>query len=308
METKDISNNPDKRVKISAIITMTLLLISFLWIFYDIYAYQEIKAKAPNIEAVSKGIAIGFIPKGLLYISFAVLLLSALKFFKRFQFLGVLCIIFGIISSISLVGDLAALSDIGDDYLVAGHKCILEWTWLYIGLIFHFIFYIIGLITIIKIFNEIKSFDNSKGSIINEVLFEITQYIGIVCGLAGIVFTLFTFFIIGNAKPVECNWLIWLLLGYCLIILLPYMLVIFYWILKLTGNKTRSIYDEKQKQDLARAGLTSWLFSIPVMLIFLIVNLGRLGLASTVLWFPLYIFFNLFLFSLATLIYFKKDS
>ena len=119
METKDLQTKQKKQLQISSIITLVLLLISFIWLFYDIYAYQEIRAKAPTIETISIGIVIGFIPKGLLYISFAILLLLALKHIVKFKFLGILCIIFGIVSSISLVFDFAALSDLGDDYLTA---------------------------------------------------------------------------------------------------------------------------------------------------------------------------------------------
>ena len=206
-----------------------------------------------------------------------------------------------------MAGDFAALSDLGDDYLKAGHDCILEWTWLYTGLVIHFIFYTTAIITLYRSLKKTKILNKLEVKVIDETLFEVTQLVGIVCGLAGVVFTLFAYFVIGNAKPPGPAWLTWIIFAYCLVILIPYFSIILYWIVKLILNKNRSVYDEKQKQDLFKAGFTAWIISIPVMLIFLLLNVGKGNFASIVLWFPLYVFINLFVFSSATIIYFKKD-
>ena len=266
-----------------------------------------LKIKSPNIESIAIGLALGFIPKLILYLPVTIALIITIKSFKDLKLSGILSILAGIVSFIALAGDIAALSDLGDDYIKAGHECILEWTWLYTGLIIHFVFYITAIITLYRSLKKIKSLNRVVVRTIDETLFEVTQLVGIVCGLAGIVFTLFAYFVIGNAKPPEGNWLIWIIFGYCLVILIPYFSIILFCIVKLILNKNRSIYDEKQIQDLFKAGFTAWIISIPVMFIFLLLNVGKGNFASIVLWFPFYVFINLFIFSSAAIIYFKKD-
>ena len=296
-----------KQIKLIAIITLILLSISFLYIFYDLYAYQEIKNRSLNIDQIVTGIFIGYIPNIFLYVSFSLLILLSLKLMNKFKLLGILSIICGIVSAISLVGDYAALTDIINDYLLAGYKCTIEWATLYFGIFFHLLFFVITFLAILKIFKFLKSPGTVKNSVINEILFEIIQYIGIICGLIGLGFIAFTIIIIPNNQLFEYNWFIWLILIYSLIIFLPYIAILFYWIIKLKINKDQSSYDEKQRNDLTRAGFTSWFLSLPVMLVFFFIDFTTTGYVSSVLWLPFYIFFNLLIFSFATLVYFKKD-
>ena len=307
MNTESSLSGRKRQLRISAVISLVLLTVSVLWLIYDLYGYQEIKSRSTNIESVSKGIALGLIPKLLIYLPMAVSLFLIIKSFKELKLLSYLCILLGIVSFIAIAGDVAALNDIGNDYLEGDHKCTLEWATLYAGLAFHFLFYITGIIVLYRSLKKIRSMKEIEGTIVDETLFEITQLAGIVCGSIGVVFTLYMYFVMGNAKIPGHSWLIWLNFGYSVIILIPYFSINFYWILRLMLSKKRSIYDEKQKQDLFRAGWTAWIISIPVMLIFLLVNVGRADFASSVLWFPFYMFLNLFIFSSATIIYFRKD-
>ena len=45
--------------QIISIITLVLLMISFLWLFYRIYAYQEIRESVSSIDSIYTGIALG---------------------------------------------------------------------------------------------------------------------------------------------------------------------------------------------------------------------------------------------------------
>ncbi len=308
MNTENSLSGRKRQLRISAVISLVILTVSVLWLIFDLYGYREIKLKSPDIESVSIGIVLGFIPKLLVFLPMAFSLVLTIKSFRELKLLSYLCIFLGIVSFVAIAGDAAALNDLGKDYLEGSYECILEWTWLYAGLALHFMFYIAAIITLYRSLKKTSSLEKIEATIVDETLFEITQLAGIVCGAIGIVFTLFTYFAMGNAKLPLFSWLIWLIFAYCIIILIPYFLIIIYWVVRLISSKSRSLYDEKQKQDLFRAGWTAWIISIPVMFIFLIINLGKANFASAVLWFPFYMFINLFVFSSATIIYFKKDN
>jgi hypothetical protein len=308
MNTKKSLAGRKRQLGISAVISLALLIVCVLWLVFDLYGFQVIRAKSPDLEFVSKGIVLGLIPKLLVYLPLAVSLFIIIKTFKELKLLSFACIILGIISFMAIAVDIAALNDIGDDYIEGGNRCIMEWSTLYAGLVFHFLFYTSAIMIIYRSLKISKSMEKLEITIVDETLFEITQLAGILCGSIGIVFTLYMYFIMGHAEIPKNNWLIWLSFGYCVVFLIPYLSINLYWIFRLILSKNRSVYDEKQKHDLFRAGWTAWITSMPVMLIFVIINAGKANFASSVLWFPLYMFVTLFVFSSSTLIYFKKDK
>lgn len=92
----------------------------------------------------------------------------------------------------------------------------------------------------------------------------------------------------------------------CFIFIFPYLSMILFWIIKLAFKKNRSLYDEKQKKDLANSGLFTWLMSIPLMSLFMFINLGHARLASGLIAFPVYVFTTLLIFSVSVLFNFKR--
>jgi hypothetical protein len=66
-------------------------------------------------------------------------------------------------------------------------------------------------------------------------------------------------------------------------------------------------YDEKQWHDITRAGFTTLLVTIPTIgLFFFAISVRRLSYSETLLWFPFTLFMILFLFSLFTLINYRR--
>ena len=82
--------------------------------------------------------------------------------------------------------------------------------------------------------------------------------------------------------------------------------MILYWINKLSKEKDGSLIDEKQKHDLTRSGLIAFLFSILFILVFFLINHGRTGQIFALVYFPLYLFATLLVFSISVLYNFKK--
>jgi hypothetical protein len=307
MNTNDFLSQQPKQLQIRSLITLVLVLISFLGLFYNIYAYHEIKAKAPAVEAIRNGIGLGIIPKLMLYLSITILFLSALNHNLKFKLLGILTTILGIVSFLWILFDFAALQDISHEYLTGKFACLPEWKVLYYGLFINFIFLFIGLFTILKIRREAKSLVKNRKSIIEESTFEIIQYIGIVCSLIGIAFVLFIYSVFSNNNLIISDFTVFLIVLSCLIIFLPYILVIIYWIHKLTREEDRSLIDEKQKQDLTRSGLVAFLFSILFISVFFMINHGRIGQISAIVYLPFYLFATLLIFSISVLYNFKKS-
>jgi len=293
-----------KQLQMTLFITLVLLTISFLWIFYDIYAYLEIKAGSDAFERISKFIGIGFVARILLYISFGIFVLKAFRNGLRSDRLVILSIITGVVSAICLVFDLAALEDIGTDYLVHGDECTMEWIWLFSSLAVRLLFYVTVYLLIIRILRGIKSLTSTRKTIVDEIIYEVTQYVGIVCGLIGIIFTSYAYVALDDF-PFR-NWLVWLLMFYCLVIILPYFTMIIYWIIRLTGKAEMTLFDEKVRHDIAHSGLIAWLVSIAVMVLIFVVHFGKAPSATMFMWFPFYLFSTLLVFSVSLLERYKK--
>ena len=303
---KQISKNDltEKHLRSVAVISLVLLVISILWLFFDLYALMEIRAKSPGVEKISDMLGVGYIVRVLLLFSFAILMLKAFKSGVRADALVIACIIAGTVSAISLIFDFAALHDIGNDYLIFGYDCSIEWLWLGGSLVFRLFFYVILCLFILRLMKESGSMVTSGDSVVDELLFEVTQYVGMVCGITGVAFTLYGYIALGEFTVK--GWLLWLLLFYCIVIILPWFALIIYWIARLSCRSVLTLYDEKQKQDFTSSGLTAWLSSIPAMILILIVSLRQPSSPVVFLWFPFYLFFTLLVFSASLLLKFKR--
>ncbi|NLE33772.1 MAG: hypothetical protein GX622_01570 [Bacteroidales bacterium] len=299
MEKASSFSTARNRLRMTATITLVLLTLCFLWLFYDLYAYLAIKGKSPDSEAIGKLTGIGFPVRILLYLSFGVLLLKAFRNGFRTGLLPVITIITGTVSAIALFFDFAALNDIGNDYLVHGYKCTGEWFWLFASLLLRMAFYLALAMFIVLILKSQGAITHAAGPVVDEALFEATQWIGIVCGLTGVAFTVYAYAVLGDAALK--SWLTWLLLFYCAVIIMPWLVLVIYWIVRLAAKSDRTVYDEKQRHDLAFSGMVTWLSSIPLMAAIMIINFGNESHATVHLWFPFYLFTSLLIFS-ATLL------
>lgn len=293
-----------KQLQITLFVTLVLLTVSFLWIFYDINAYLEIKARSDAVERISNFIGIGLVVRIFLYISFGIFVLKAFRNGLRSDRLVILSIIAGVVSAICLVFDFAALEDIGTDYLVHGYDSTMEWIWLFSSLAVRLFFFVTAYLLIIRILRGIRALTYTGKTIVDEIIYEVTQYVGIVCGLIGVLFTSYAYVVL-NDFTIR-NWLIWLLMFYCLVIILPYFTMIIYWIIRLAGRAEMTLFDEKVRQDIAQAGLTAWLVSIAVMVLIFFSSFGKTSSATMFMWFPFYLFSTLLVFSVSLLERYKK--
>ncbi|MHB1377133.1 MAG: hypothetical protein ACYCXB_06895, partial [Candidatus Humimicrobiaceae bacterium] len=79
-----------------------------------------------------------------------------------------------------------------------------------------------------------------------------------------------------------------------------------YWLIIKVRERVAEWYDEKQFQDVTKAGFVSFLSSIAILAVFFVFqNTCKYQLLS-VIWFPLYFFMALLIFSGAILHFNKK--
>ena len=81
-------------------------------------------------------------------------------------------------------------------------------------------------------------------------------------------------------------------------LVIPYAAIVVYWLVIKFRERVTEWYDEKQFQDVTKAGFISFLATIVVLAIFFVLQntLTRFPLIS-VIWFPLYFFIALLIFS-----------
>ncbi|HGY57461.1 MAG TPA: hypothetical protein ENK44_17270 [Caldithrix abyssi] len=124
----------------------------------------------------------------------------------------------------------------------------------------------------------------------NETLFVTTNVLGTICGLAGLVLS-----IIMPATVIRLH--LWEL------IILPFALIYMYWLMIADAQKKEQVLDEKQEFNMSGGAVVSWCVSIVFMgLVFSQYQNGNL---SGGVWFLLFFFQTLTVFSAATLYFYK---
>jgi hypothetical protein len=204
-------------------------------------------------------------------------------------------------STLMILGDFALLSDMGKEH-AAGLDTSGEWPVLYLSQALHFLYIILLFALIFYTRNRLRQ---SQDDIVlrDEAIFINAQYIGILCSLFGIG----SFSILSVLTP------LWALrkgvFPVSLISILPYIIIVIYWLIIKIREKSGSWYDEKQFQDMTRGSLFTLIVSIVIMtIIYLIQYLSHAFEFITITWWPFYVFMVLLLFSGSILYYSKRAS
>lgn len=130
----------------------------------------------------------------------------------------------------------------------------------------------------------------------------IAQYIGTICGLMGLSFTILNFFFPRPLWMIKIHTMVT-----TFVLLIPYLLIVTYWSIVKFQEKTREWYDEKQIQDIGKSSFLTLVLSIATMGLLFFLNFNNLEGIVSVLWLPFYAFLVLFLFSFSNLYYSKKE-
>ena len=132
--------------------------------------------------------------------------------------------------------------------------------------VLHFLFVILLIILILLTTKKLRQTGEGDVVLKDEAIFINAQYIGIFCGLFGFG----AFAVLSVFTP------LWALkkgiFPVSLISILPYILIVIYWLVVKAREKTGSWYDEKQVQDMTRGSLFALVVSIIIMTIVFIVQ------------------------------------
>jgi MFS family permease len=268
----------------------------FIFVFFVFASLQpkmvNFESLPPTEEELFNWIGIGL----LLFLAFCLLsLLQTAKYLKNAKTITLFSFFLvasGVLSLVFIFIDAALLSDIGKQYKQGLAQP--EWVMVYPVMAFQFIsailftyFHIFGF-TREKPFNYVAHDSNT---------FIIVQYVGIICGLMGLSFSSLGF-LFPRAWSVNIHTTMNLI-----ILLSPYLLAVGYWLTTKLQEKNRQWYDEKQIQDMGKSALITQVLSVVLMIGLFISNYTNLDGVISMIWFPLYLFFVLFLFSSGNLFF-----
>jgi len=130
-------------------------------------------------------------------------------------------------------------------------------------------------------------------------IFLIVQVVGVVCGLIGLTESVLGFF-----YPKSWDPLVHTVMG-SIVALVPYLLMVGYWLVMKIGEKAHDFFDEKQTRDVGRSAFLTLVLMTMGMIVLFITQFNALDGVVKYLWFSIYLFGVIFLFSAGNL-YFSK--
>ncbi|MDD5658960.1 MAG: hypothetical protein PHR39_02980 [Actinomycetota bacterium] len=303
-------NDMKKLINISENTTLALCLISLCGLVFNIVFYvilritiinnEDIMIVADKIEVF---LAIVFIIFFIFHISAIFSIILQLKFFKRESILRSFSFFVSVISLLMIFGDFALLSDISKEY-IGGIKTGIagEFLILYLSQGLHLLFLV--LVIVLTILTKRRIYKKAMEEIVikDESIFINANYIGVLCSVSGLGLLI----LLSIYSPL---WAIKKgIIAITLMIMLPYIAIAVYWAAVKFKEKAGEWYDEKQYQDLAKASLTTWIVSVILLaVIFAFQYWYSKATILNVIWFPLYLFFSLLIFSSSILYLSKKD-
>jgi hypothetical protein len=299
-----------KFMKVNHIVAFILGLISIAGLVLTNTLFIMLRSRIINDVDVPAFLDSITLPTAAIYMIFFFFHISALlaimlqlKFFKRDNFLRAFLFFTGIISLMMLLGDSALMSDISKEYVFGLPN---EFIVLFASQVFHLIFYVLTIILLLMTWKYLRK--EEEVVVKDESIFINTQYIGILSGISGLALVAL-FSIVYTLIYSVPLWVIKAgIIVMALLAIIPYVLIVIYWLIMKAKVRVNEWYDEKQYQDIAKATLITLPSSVLFMgFIFILqYTISKFEILNFI-WFPLFLFFTLLLFSIITLFLNKRD-
>ena len=300
-----------KLADLSEKITLSVLILSIPGFIYNLILFIRIEIKIVGFESINALIGKTETYTGIFFILIVFFHLAAiftiilkLKTAGRESIFLAFVFFISTISLLMVFGDFALITDIVKEYNAGLPGIESEFAILYLSQFLHLLFYC--MIIIFTIFNNRvkKLFGQNKTEIPvkDEAIFINAQYIGIFTGILGLV-------ILASLSLFSPLWAIKKgIVTLCATLVIPYSTIVIYWLVIKIRERVTEWYDEKQFQDVTKAGLVSFMSSIAILAIFFVIQntLYKFPLIS-VIWFPIYFFIALLIFS-GTILYLSKKA
>ncbi|MEA2016701.1 MAG: hypothetical protein U9O59_08415 [Actinomycetota bacterium] len=243
--------------------------------------------------------------KKILKISNITTLVLKLNFFKRDNFLRSFLFFTGVVSFFMLFRDSALASDISKEYIFGLPD---EFIIFFVSQALYFIFYILMVVLLISGLKS-KCSEGGEKVLKDDSIFINAQYIGILSGVSGLMLIIIFSLLYTNVYPIP-SWAVDAgIVAISLIAVIPYILIVLYWLIIKIRERTGEWYDEKQYQDITRASLITLIASVVITAgIFITQFFMEAFNFFNEIWFPFYVFLVLMLFSSCTLYFNKRVS
>jgi MFS family permease len=209
-------------------------------------------------------------------------------------------LVLGILSGILILADVTMLQEIGKQYAQGWHSTG-EWIILFTSTTLHALFIGLGLSTLLANLRAPSS-SPDEPMLRDHVVFQLTHLTGFLCGALG---TAAWITAVALRVPTQIVEKTVITLGS--LILMPYFLILMFWLWSKRKDFIRDWFDEKQMHDLAKASLGTLFVTPPAMILLYLlqVNLPN-GELWSLLWLPAYLFLTLLTFSAGTLLLSKQ--
>ncbi len=296
-------------IRVFTMITLLLGVISLLWLVYDYSLYNQLKpvilgfGQLGRLERLVQFVWLSYLFMFAVHIIAGITLLLHMRYFRVIGPINIIIVLLGITSFLAVFSDWAILGDISKEY-EAGWDTSGEWPILYIMLGIHTVFFMLLAGISAMVLRKLKMNDKMEIPLHkDEMVFTAAQYVGLTCGLIGLVWTVFSM-AVSQRLPVSY----YHMLASSILILIPYGLVVLYWAILKCSEKIGDWYDEKQSRDVYRSGFITLVAVIPLMLsLFLVIHDDALFTRGDYFWFPFLCFTSLTLFSSLTLIHYRES-
>lgn len=290
-------------------ITLSFLILSIAGFIYNLVLYIRIEIKTVSLESINVLIGktemyagISFMLIVFFHLAAIFTIILKLKTAGRESIFLAFIFFISIISLLMVFGDFALTGDIVKEYKAGLPGIESEFAILYLSQLLHLLFYCLVIIfTIMN--NRVKNRSSLNGievPVKDEAVFINAQYIGIFTGILGLA-VLISLSLFSPLWAIKKG-----IVTLCAVTVIPYAAIVIYWLIIKFRERVTEWYDEKQFQDVTKAGLISFMSSIIILAIFFVLQntLTKFPLLS-VIWFPLYFFIALLIFS-GTIIYMNK--
>lgn len=298
-----------KIIRVFTIATLWLGIFCLLWLVYDYFMYKQLKpvilgsGDLGRLEDLAEFVWMSYLVMVPVHILAGFTLLLHMRYFRVIRLMNVIIILLGIASFLAVFSDWALMGDVAKEY-EAGLDTAGEWPLLFVMMAIHVIFFLLLTGICAVVLRKLKSTDRGEIPLHkDEMVFTAVQYVGLICGSLGLVWTVFAL-VVSQRLHVS----FYHMLASCIMFLIPYGLVVLYWLLLKFKEKLGDWYDEKQSRDVHRSGFITLVIMVPLMFVlFLVLHNDTLFARGEYFWFPFLLFTTLTLFSLLTLVHFREN-
>ena len=167
-----------------SLITLILGIVSLLWLFYDLYEINHNIEKALDVNESGYIIGIGYIFILLFHVFAIIYVLQQFRSYKVIHWIRIIVMIFGVFSLFAIAGEKVMYDEIIREVTFggAGGEIFILCCAIVLNILFTFTILVLIIKTFAVMFRDIENMD--------EIIFTVAQYMGIVSGVVGLLLTL----------------------------------------------------------------------------------------------------------------------